>query len=277
MQYKKKGEIAVFLAMILSILLSFINLVIYGVRINLIKSEAILATDLAIRSCFAEYNKHLFEDFHLMLLDTSYNHEIPDEEALIDHYLIYVESNIDSDNITKVSVDNAILLSNEKINDHDEILISQIRNYLYHSHGYIEDDIFLYTYITDCIGSTQSSNHNCNATDEYEYLIYGYSSTYNHQLALEDYELYKEAFLNNHGYITFNLYEDFLKEKLFNTDEILLLRRLKDVINSRMHNYGNEFFDIDSCIYSAKIRCELSTDYGKSFTVDKFYQYEIYE
>ena len=69
---KHRGEISVFLVLMLSVLSSFVIALIMHVRIFISRSEAAYAMNNAVRSCFGEYNKAVYQEFHILLIDSSY-------------------------------------------------------------------------------------------------------------------------------------------------------------------------------------------------------------
>ena len=71
--HKKKGELTVFFALILSIVLLYINVFTEGIRGLVIRGEIAMAMDTALRSSFSEYNQELYKKYEVALLDTSYN------------------------------------------------------------------------------------------------------------------------------------------------------------------------------------------------------------
>lgn len=67
-----RGGITVFLTLILSVLSGFIIALTGLTKRYIAKSEAVYAVDNAVRSCFAEYNRELFDRYHILLIDSSY-------------------------------------------------------------------------------------------------------------------------------------------------------------------------------------------------------------
>ena len=68
----KKGTITVYLALVLSVLLSFLTLLISAARDSVIRLKTECSMDAALYSVFAEYNRELFERYDLIFIDTSY-------------------------------------------------------------------------------------------------------------------------------------------------------------------------------------------------------------
>ena len=97
MHYKEKGEIAVFLAMLIGVMSMFMVILISGIKRNAYKSEITMAMDAAIRSCFAEYNERFFREYGIMCIDTSYKQQQQASiEELNNHLGIYLDENLKS-------------------------------------------------------------------------------------------------------------------------------------------------------------------------------------
>lgn len=68
----KRGEITVFLALVMSLLLSLVITVIEGARINTIRFQIECAADLGVYSALAGYRRELLDRFDLFFIDMSY-------------------------------------------------------------------------------------------------------------------------------------------------------------------------------------------------------------
>ena len=93
--FRKKGEITVFLALILSVTLGFICIVFESARSQSIKFQKEVAMDGALRSCFGEYHRELFEKYHLLYIDSSYRVNAAGMENVTDHMASYMQENLD--------------------------------------------------------------------------------------------------------------------------------------------------------------------------------------
>lgn len=92
----RKGEITVFLALILSALLGLVSVLIESARVQLIRMNIEGVMDASLHSCFGEYDKRLFERYDLIFIDSSYRGA--DEagiDSVVGHLSQYINVNID--------------------------------------------------------------------------------------------------------------------------------------------------------------------------------------
>ena len=111
---KHRGEISVFLVLILSVLSSFIIVLIMHVRTFISRSEAAYAMNNAVRSCFGEYNKAVFQEFHILLIDSSYKGTDGGPDAVADHFSTYLENSMTGSSPGSVRL-KAIPVSDEQL------------------------------------------------------------------------------------------------------------------------------------------------------------------
>lgn len=71
----RKGYITVFLALTLSVVLSLLVGLIYGVRENAIRYKIRDAADISIRSSFGEYDRFLWSRYNLIFVDAGYGYD----------------------------------------------------------------------------------------------------------------------------------------------------------------------------------------------------------
>ena len=102
---KHRGEISVFLVLILSVLSSFIIVLIMHVRTFISRGEAAYAMDNAVRSCFAEYNQAVFQEFHILLIDSSYKGTDAGCDAVADHFSTYLENSMTVNSLDSVHLE----------------------------------------------------------------------------------------------------------------------------------------------------------------------------
>ncbi len=102
---KKRGVITVFLTLMLSMIALFILMLARYARIYIARGEAEYAFDNAVRSCFAEYNRELFERFDILLIDSSYKGEEGGLDRIEDHFSTYLSESLTSDELCEVSVE----------------------------------------------------------------------------------------------------------------------------------------------------------------------------
>lgn len=72
MLYRKKGSITVFLAMLLALISSFFFALLEAARVTGLNTKAEVVNDVALESVFAEYQKSVYENYGLLLLDGAY-------------------------------------------------------------------------------------------------------------------------------------------------------------------------------------------------------------
>lgn len=94
--FRRKGEITVFLALILSTVLGLLCVIFESARIQFIKLEKEIGMDAALRSCFGEYHKELYEKYDLLYIDTAYRVAQANIENTQRHLRTYMEENMDS-------------------------------------------------------------------------------------------------------------------------------------------------------------------------------------
>lgn len=99
-----RGEITIFLSLLLSVMMVLIlTLIESGIYIAS-KSALEGAADLTIRSLFAEYDRELFNEYGLLYIDPSYrsdagyhgsyDEDITDEDAICEHSRVYLAENL---------------------------------------------------------------------------------------------------------------------------------------------------------------------------------------
>lgn len=71
-EYRKKAGITVFLTMLLAICGSFLFALLETARVKGLHTEAQMVGDMTIESMFAEYQKSIYEEYGILLLDESY-------------------------------------------------------------------------------------------------------------------------------------------------------------------------------------------------------------
>lgn len=88
----EKGEITVYLALVMAVLLSLILALIEGARISSMKLQIEYAVDCGLNSAFAEYHRELLNQYDLFFIDTSYGSgeaSIANTEQHIKEYMEY--------------------------------------------------------------------------------------------------------------------------------------------------------------------------------------------
>lgn len=87
---KENGYMTVFLAMSMTIILSLILTLFAGARIGAVKMKTECIMDIGMNSVLAEYSRALYEQYGLLMVDTSYGtgrHTIVNTEEHLEHYI----------------------------------------------------------------------------------------------------------------------------------------------------------------------------------------------
>ncbi len=126
-----KGEVTIFLSLLLGLILLFLSALIQSATVAVDKSYARSKANLAVESVFAEYHQTLMEEFHIFALDGTYesgNYEIENLENRLGYYGLESE---------KLEVTQLQLLSDQGAAAYEE----QIITYMTQKYGitYLED------------------------------------------------------------------------------------------------------------------------------------------
>ena len=91
---KCKGYLTVYLALVMTVLISFLLLLIMGAKRNTVRCEAEIAFDNSMQSVLAEYHREMWKQYDLLYIDTSYGSDVPDREKTAAHICDYMEENL---------------------------------------------------------------------------------------------------------------------------------------------------------------------------------------
>ena len=94
---EKKGEITVFLALTLTILVSVLFTVIEAARTNAARFQLECAADMALQSALAEYSRELLEQYELFFIETGYGAQEDSYRLLEEHIRAYLDENFHAD------------------------------------------------------------------------------------------------------------------------------------------------------------------------------------
>lgn len=286
MPYKRKGEITVFLALILSVICVFIVGLIDNAKSYAAKGKVILATDAAIRSVFAEYNRRLYDKYHLLYIDPSYKGYENSQDIVLDHFYNYMSANLnqkDEDGLVSLVISQADFIQVNTIKNSREDLYSQIFQYEQEKNQ-IERHHLL-CYVKDVFVSVNDTSTNRVRSGEIEYLIYGYENDYMN--IYEANKEYEDQFLEEEEFeqvIRINrnsknrrtagkTYEDFLYGQLEELDEELFFKRLEDLITEDMRQNGSPGFDFDSLIVGVEVNVDVTFAGKENISIVKNYSY----
>ncbi len=92
---RTKGYLTVFLSMSIMIIMSLILVLVHWVRIGAVKLKTEAVADIAMNSTLAEYNRELFDQYGLMMVDTSYGGTSPTIVNTQEHLRYYAQKNFD--------------------------------------------------------------------------------------------------------------------------------------------------------------------------------------
>ena len=91
--HQVRGEITIYLALILGIMLSLILTLVEGARRSAVKMQIECVVDMGLDSIFAEYHRELLRQYDLFFIDTSYGTNLPSLAATENHLVDYMEYN----------------------------------------------------------------------------------------------------------------------------------------------------------------------------------------
>ena len=276
MAYKKSGELAVFFALLLGVMSLFVVMIIDNAGMYEKKAEANIAMDTAIRSIFAEYNKLLYDKYHLMYIDPTYKTDSESVELLINHFELYLALCLNTDesvetgnniSVKNVQIDNCMLVT-------DDNICKQIEEYE-NKKGYGRSN-YIISYVMECFGYSNRPSEECAREGEIEYILYGYENDYlNMYLTRKDYfmELEEYGDVNDEIFISSNDYRKYLLRKLSHMDESQIIHRMKKLIEENIRQNGSPGFELDNCYYNLKMVVEFNDSKGKSFKLYREYEY----
>ena len=99
----RKGYLTVFLSLTITIMMSLILALFQSARIGAIKLQAECAADIAMNSILAEYDRALFEQYDLLLVDCSYQTATPSIANVEEHLRYFTQGNYDRSVIGRFS------------------------------------------------------------------------------------------------------------------------------------------------------------------------------
>ncbi len=259
-----KGGITVFLALMLSVISAFI-LLLYGAAGNYMsESEAGYAVDNAVRSCFAEYNRALFERFHILLIDSSYKGYENGSELTKGHFRTYLENSISTSKVCEVGITGYGTESETKRYLYESAVRYAKENLAFDRRfSDTGDEGWFLTYLISVCGNDDIPCQGAYRTGEIEYLLYAYVSD-------------EENIMNarmDHVDETEAPYEDYLCARLEDEDTAVLLDRFKNLITEYMKENGSPAFDLEECYYDVSFMAGLQSRQGKYYVIEKRYAY----
>ena len=262
---KKSGGITVFLTLMLSVLSAFILVLAKSVRTYISKSEAAYAVDNAVRSCFAEYNRELFDRFHILLIDSSYKNSEAAIDRITEHFSTYLENSMTGCVLCKAEIeeykcagedgnylyDSAVRYARSEMSVDDRI------------QGDDDDACFL-TYLVSILGNDEIPCDRSYRKGELEYLLYGNAS---------DDENIMWAHMD-HAEGGAERYDDFLCLQLVQEDISVVKQRFSALLTEYMRANESPGFDLDECCYELTFSAKITGADSDIYTVTREYAYE---
>ena len=95
----QSGYLTVYLALVLTVLLSLCLALIEGVRSNAVRIETECVTDIGLNSILAEYHRELFRQYNLFAIDSSYGTQRSGVEDMTQHLQTYLERNFSLEDV----------------------------------------------------------------------------------------------------------------------------------------------------------------------------------
>ena len=100
MSNKSTGAyLTVYLALVMSVLLSLCLALIEGARSQAVMLEAECVVDIGMNSVLAEYHRELFRQYNLFAIDSSYGTKLPGRANTANHLREYIERNLSMEDI----------------------------------------------------------------------------------------------------------------------------------------------------------------------------------
>ncbi len=95
MQSRTKGYLTVYLSLSIMMILSLILALFQGARIGAVKMKTEAVADIAMNSVLAEYSRELYEQYSLLMVDTSYGTGNPSIVNTEEHLRYYAQKNFE--------------------------------------------------------------------------------------------------------------------------------------------------------------------------------------
>ena len=260
---KQGGEISVFLALMLSVISMLIIMLARSVRGYVSKSETILAVDGAVRSCFAEYNRELFERFHVLLIDSSYKGENGGIGKVAEHFKMYIEGSVTQNLIESAGIGDRTVSCDEDYLYDEAVRYAKKELVIDDRISSSGDDKYYLAYILNVCGNDDIPYKDAARRGEIEYLIYGYES---------DDENIRWAHIDSDDEEI--SYEDSLIRGLEEEDIQELKTRFAVLVTEYMKENGSPGFDLDTCYYDLSFSAAVRNAYSGTYSVTRDYTYE---
>lgn len=153
--YKEKGEITVFLSLIIATVFALVCVVIKSAKVISMNIQAEAYTEAALKSALYEYNVALSDKYGLYFVDTRYHGGLTRDAAFAVHIENYIAESLyytNSSDMYCLKVESVDVVESVYVNDNSyQPLVQQINDYenskgVYGSDAYLLDD-YLYTVV----------------------------------------------------------------------------------------------------------------------------------
>ena len=263
---KKRGEITIFLVLILSVISVFIIRLSGLERRYISGSEAVYAVDDALRSCFAEYNRELFDRYHILVIDSSYKFADSGADRVKEHFMMYLSGSITQNGICSVDIPDIKNAGEENYRYLYESAVGYAAKEMIPDprlsvHG---DDALFLTYLLNVFGNCRNPSDGCIRDGETEFLLYGNGSDSDNIFrATEEYEERGEGD-----------YDDHLCHRLEEEDMEDLRRRFADLLTEYMRSSDSPGFDLQTCYCAITVETVMKGIGSGEYGITRRYAYE---
>lgn len=159
---KLRGEITVFLTLILTILISLLFTAVEAARINAVQFQTECVADMALQSALAEYNRELLEQYDLFFIETGYGTKESGYILLEEHIREYMRKNFETNqgmwgypikDLLNISPESVVVLEATGAMDGDgEVLERKAVEYMLQRYGFTE--------LSDILADTKTVQEN---------------------------------------------------------------------------------------------------------------------
>lgn len=262
---KKRGEITVFLVLILSAIMSMIFVLTASVKRFVLRTETAAAMDNAVMSCFAEYNRVFFDRFHIPVIDSSFKSTENGKTRIEEHFFTYLENSMSEGELCRVSVSGEM---DAEEADYSYLYDMAVR-YAKEETGIDKrlnaegDDALFMSYLLSVCKNAENHTDNTVRSGEIEYLLYGGSDdTENINRACDDRPKEDDG-----------AYEDYMCRCLEEENIMTLRKRFAQLVTEYMKENGSPGFDLKNCYHSLSFTAEIRGEGEDEFSITRKYAY----
>lgn len=266
--FKSKGSVTVFLTLMMTVLAAFVTALSSYAKVFTQKSEAVYAVDNAVRSCFAEYNRELFERFHILLIDSSYKAYESGKDRVAGHFSTYIENSLTGSGLSFADIGEC----HDAAGSDGEYIYAAGAGYAKKKLGVddrlwgSDEDAYFLTYLINVLGDHERPSEGAVRVGEIEYLLYGSESDEeNIDLAVTSYE-------DNEEEIS---YEDNLYRCLAKEDMAVIRGRFCELLTEYMRENGSPGFALERCYHDISFTAAVKGSGFGEYNITRRYSYDI--